>query len=149
MKRIGKIFMAALMAMLLTFTFASCSSGDIDNYNFENNDSYNIEPQISVEELILGKWELESQKNSSGNSTKFKLQTIKLYEDGTSSVNGEFGTWKIVGDELMILGDYGGRFFNSDSIVGKFSCIGDRLEFKNAQIDSKSNNINLVYKRVE
>lgn len=145
MKKFSKNFMAAIIAMLLTFTLVSCSSDKSEGNDYD----HNLESQISVEELVLGEWELESQKSSSGQSTNWKLQTIKLYEDGTSSVNGEIGTWKIVQDEMMILGDYGGRFFNSDSIVGKFSCTGDTLEFSDAQIDGKDNSVNLVYKRVQ
>ena len=59
------------------------------------------------------------------------------------------GTWKIVNNELMVLGAYGGRFWNADSIVGKFSCDGKTLKFYGAQIDGKNRNADLVYNKAD
>lgn len=105
------------------------------------------ENDISIESLILGEWYLESQTYSNGKTSTWNLQTIKLYTDGTCAVNGEIGTWKLVEDELMLLGSYGGRFWGADAIVGRFSCDGKSLEFHGAQIDGKNNSVNLKYRK--
>lgn len=105
--------------------------------------------QTNNKNKLIGEWELESQNYSDGRSSSWDLETIKLYEDGTCSVEGEVGTWKIVDDELMVLGSYGGRFWDSDSIVGKYHCDGKTLKFFEAQIDGKNNSVDLVYKKVK
>ena len=125
------LFITLLTIFALAFSFNACST----------------DSQSSNEKKLIGEWKLESQSYSDGRSSDWNLETIKLYEDGTCSVDGEMGTWKVVDDELMILGSYGGRFWNSDSIVGKYSCNGKTLEFQEAQIDGKDNSVNLVYQK--
>lgn len=145
MKKYVKIVMLILMLFIIFVGIAACSS----NGAKEDDNQYQNETQISVEKKIIGEWELESQSYSDGRSSSWKLQKIKLYEDGTCFVNGEMGTWKIVDNELMVLGSYGGRFMNSDAIVGSFSCNDGALQFYEAQIDGKDTSVNLVYKRVK
>ena len=99
---------------------------------------------------LIGEWILQYQEYDDGTPSNWKLEKIKLYEDGTSSVNGEMGTWKIVGDELMILGSVaGGQFWNSDSIVGEYKCDGTFLEFERAHVDGKDNSVNLTYRKAD
>ena len=101
------------------------------------------------EKNLVGKWEIVSQVNDEGEKTNYSLDTIKIYGDGTCTLEGELGTWKVVDGELMILGSYGGRFAYSDSIIGEFSCSGDTLKFFGAQIDEKENSVDLVYRKVD
>lgn len=142
-----KIILCATVIFILVISLCSCSSNNSPNINDMPNqqDSF-IQPP--VETLILGEWSLKSQSYSDGTSSHWDLATIKLYEDGTCTVNGEVGTWKIVEDELMILGSYGGRFWNADAIVGSFDCDGNTLSFNNAQIDGKDTSVELVYNKV-
>lgn len=146
MKKYSKFIVSTLLVFILFFTTTACSS---DKPTEENKDQNKTEltTQVSVEKLLLGEWRLQSQTNSDGSVSEWKLQTVKLYEDGTCMVNGESGTWKILGDELMVLGSYGGRFWGSDAIVGRFNCDGNVLEFYNAQIDAKDTSVNLIYKK--
>ena len=125
------IFFLAVLFCCLPSTFISCTE-----------EPTIPKEELSIQEKLIGEWKAESGYGS------WDLKEIKLYEDGTCSVEGEMGTWKVVGDELMILGSYGGRFWSSDSIVGKFSCDGQTLNFYGAHIDGKNNSVDLVYKKV-
>ncbi len=132
-----------LIFIILSTLFCLFSCSNDNQTNNENNNETNNENKL------IGEWQLESQNFSDGRSSSWELETIKLYEDGTCSVEGEMGTWKIVDNDLMILGPYGGRFWYSDSIVGKYHCDGKTLKFFEAQIDGKNNSVDLVYEKVK
>ena len=140
MKKFAALLMSFAIALTALFCLASCSD--------ETQNILGGKSEPSVEELLIGEWELISQTNADGTASSWKLEKVKFYDDGTCSVNGEMGTWKISGEELMVLGDISGRFFGSDSIVGKFSCDGETLEFYGAQIDAKDVSVDLVYKKI-
>lgn len=137
-----------LSSLLNLFSCSSDTQAINDNKPIETtNDNTPIE--TTNDNKLIGEWELESQTYSDGRSSSWDLDSIKLYKDGTCSVEGELGTWKIVDDELMVLGSYGGRFWDSDSIVGKYHCDGKTLKFFEAQIDGNNNSVDLVYKKAK
>lgn len=74
---------------------------------------------------------------------------IEFFSDGTCTVDGEHGTWKITDDKLMLLGSYGGDFQNADSIVGEFKVSNNKLEFFDAKIGKQSTTSDLVYRKLD
>jgi len=111
----------------------------------ENN--LNYDQTEGIEDQLLGTWNLVSQRSVKTNhKTSYNLKVLKIYSDGTCFVEGEYGTWKILDGELVILGSCGGKFLSRDSFSGGFTVRDNIMELENAFV-GYDDIVHLIYER--
>jgi len=80
-------------------------------------------------------------------SGETEVRTIVIYSDGTCLVDNESGNWSVTDETLKILGSYGGRFWDTDSFVGKYSISEDILTISDAIVDESSDTYDIVFSK--
>ncbi|MEE0914829.1 MAG: leucine-rich repeat protein [Ruminococcus sp.] len=117
MKSKKLVSIVAVMAIIAIMMTVFCSCGDSQS-------------------KLVGTWYRVSGKTT--------VDTVTLYSDGTCSVDNESGTWTVVDNTLKILGSYGGKFWDEDSLVGEYEVSNDTLTIYNATIDQVNTTESIV-----
>ena len=149
-----KFWVLLLSCILMTISLTACGSGEkklVGAWTLESACYKYTNAELNIEHI--------KERLKHGVSTtdpEYMLYEkyddickIEFFSDGTCTVDGEHGTWKITDGKLMLLGSYGGDFRYASSIVGEFKVSNNKLEFFDAKIGRQSNASDLVYRKLD
>lgn len=98
------------------------------------------------------------KKELAGSWTKVSGDTdiaaFTLYSDGTCSVTNDSnrtdeGKWELVDDTLKILGNFGGQFWDTDNLVGKYTLKSETLTFIAPTVDGDKIDTDIVFQKID